>query len=141
MESKDFENLMNEMLKEAPKDLVDVLFKIAAMRADEICSTEMARRKFREEHFGDKEMLSKFNALCERYDLNVMVVQTLGNIKAMLGEFDGNDFSFKNTHENVTLLRNVITVAMISGRNVGEQMSKIRNMEDENETGAGKTPT
>jgi hypothetical protein len=61
-----------------------------------------------------------------------MVVQALGNIKAMLRNFDENDFSFINSNDNVTLLRNVSTVAMISGRNVGEQMSKIQNMEEPN---------
>lgn len=127
-----FEDFMKEMLDGAPKEVVDMLFKIAASRADEICSTQNARRKFREENASNTKMLESFDALCERYDLNVMVVQALGNIKAMLSDFDENDFSFKNTHDNVTLLRNIITVAMISGRNVGEQMSKIQNMEEPN---------
>lgn len=30
MESKDFEKLMNEMLEEAPEEVVDMLFKIVA---------------------------------------------------------------------------------------------------------------
>lgn len=127
-----FEDLMKEMLDGAPKEVVDMLFKVAAARADEICSTQNARRKFREENASNTEMLESFDALCERYDLNVMVVQALGNIKAMLGNFDENNFSFVNSHDNVTLLRNILAVAMISGRNVGEQMSKIQNMEEPN---------
>lgn len=127
-----FEDLMKDMLDGAPKEVVDMLFEIAAARADEICSTQNARRKFREENASNTKMLESFDALCERYDLNVMVVQALGNIKAMLSDFDGNDFSFVNSHENVTPLRNIITVAMISGRNIGEQMSKIQNMGEPN---------
>lgn len=134
------EDFMKEMLDGAPKDVVDMLFKIAAARADEFCSTQNARRKFREENEGNAQMLESFDALCERYDLNIMVVQALGNIKAMLRNFDENDFSFKNTRYNVILLRNILTVAMISGRNVGEQMSKIQNMEESNhDAGTGDT--
>lgn len=136
-----FEDFMKEMLDGAPKDVVDMLFKIAASRADELCSTQIARQKFREENASNTKMLESFDALCERYDLNVMVVQALGNIKAMLNDFDGDNFSFVNTHDNVTLLRNIITVAMISGRNVGEQMSKIQDMEESNhDAGTGETP-
>ena len=127
-----FEDLMKDMLKDAPKEVVEMLFKIAASSADELCSTQNARRKFREENASNTKLLESFDTLCERYDLNVMVVQALGNIKAMLGNFDENDFSFVNCHENTTLLRNILTVAMISGRNVGEQMSKIQNMEEPN---------
>lgn len=126
------DEFMKEMLDGAPKDVVDMLFKVAASRADELCSTQIARRKFREENASNTKMLESFDTLCERYDLNVMVVQALGNIKAMLNDFDGNNFAFVNSNENVTLLRNILTVAMISGRNVGEQMSKIRNMEEPN---------
>lgn len=136
-----FEDFMKEMLDGAPKDVVDMLFKIAAARADELCSTQIARREFREENASNTKMLESFDALCERYDLNVMVVQALGNIKAMLRNFDENNFSFVNSHENITLLRNILTVAMISGRNVGEQMSKIQNMEEPNhDAGTGDTP-
>ena len=136
-----FEDLMKDMLNDAPKAVVDMLFKIAASRADELCSTQIARRKFREENASNTKMLESFDALCERYDLDVMVVQALGNIKAMLNDFDGNNFAFVNSNENVTLLRNILTVAMISGRNVGEQMSKIRDMEEPNhDTGTGETP-
>ena len=127
-----FEDFMKEMLDGAPKDVVDMLFKVAALRADDLCRTQVARRKFREENAGNAQMLESFDGLCERYDLNVMVVQALGNIKAMLSDFDGNNFSFVNCHDNVRLLRNIITVAMISGRNVGDQMSKIQNMEEPN---------
>lgn len=126
------EDFMKEMLDGAPKDVVDMLFKIAAARADEFCSTQNARRKFREENEGNAQMLESFDALCERYDLNVMVVQALGNIKAMLRNFDENNFSFINSNDNVTLLQNILTVVMISGRNVGDQMSKIHNMEEPN---------
>lgn len=136
-----FEDFLKEMLDDAPKDVVDMLFKIAAARADDLCRTQVARRKFREENASNTKMLESFDALCERYDLNIMVVQALGNVKAMLRNFDENDFSFKNTHDNITLLRNIITVAMISGRNVGEQMSKIQNMEEPNhDAGTGETP-
>lgn len=127
-----FEDTLNEMLNDAPKDVVDMLFQIAAEKADKFCSTQNARRKFREENAGNAQMLESFDVLCERYDLNVMMVQALGNIKAMLRNFDAYDFSFKNTHDNVVLLRNILTVAMISGRNVGEQMSKIQDMEEPN---------
>ena len=127
-----FEDFMKEMLDGAPKDVVDMLFKVAAARADDLCRTQVARRKFREENAGNAQMLESFDGLCERYDLNVMVVQALGNIKAMLRNFDENNFSFVNCHDNVTLLRNILTVAMISGRNVGDQMSKIQNMEEPN---------
>lgn len=135
-----FEDLLKDMLDDAPKDVVDMLFKIAAARADELCSTQNARRKFREENASNTKMLESFDALCERYDLNIMAVQALGNIKAMLNDFDGNDISFKNSHDNLALLRNIITVAMISGRNIGEQMSKIQNMEEPNhDAGTGDT--
>jgi hypothetical protein len=135
-----FEDLLKDMLNDAPKDVVDMLYKIAAARADDLCSTQISRRKFREENAENAQMLESFDALCERYDLNVMVVQALGNIKAMLNGFDGDNFSFVNSHDNVTLLRNIITVAMISGRNVGEQMSKIQNMEEPNhDAGTGDT--
>ena len=135
-----FEDFLKEMLNDAPKDVVDMLFKIAAARADDLCRTQVARRKFREENASNTKMLESFDALCERYDLNVMAVQALGNIKAMLNDFDGNDLSFKNSNDNLTLLRNIITVAMISGRNVGEQMSKIQSMEEPNhDAGTGET--
>jgi hypothetical protein len=125
-----FEDFIKEALDGAPKEVVDMLFKIAATRADDLCRTQVARRKFREANASNPEMLESFDAMCERYDLNVMVVQALGNIKAMLSDFDGNNFSFVNSHENIRLLRNIITVAMISGRNVGDQMCKIQNMEE-----------
>ena len=135
-----FEDILKDMLNDAPKDVVDMLFKIASARADELCSTQNARQKFREENAGNAKMLESFDALCERYDLNVMVAQVLGNIKAMLRNFDENDFSFANSNDNITLLRNIITVAMISGRNVGDQMSKIQNMEEPNhDAGTGDT--
>lgn len=124
------EDFMKEMLDGAPKEVVDMLFKVAALRADDLCRTQVARRKFREENAGNAQMLESFDGLCERYDLNVMVVQALGNVKAMLRNFDENDFSFINSNDNITLLRNILTVAMISGRNVGEQMSKIQDMEE-----------
>ena len=127
-----FEDFMKEMLDGVPKDVVDMFFKVAASRADELCSTQNARRKFREENAENTQMLESFDVLCERYDLNVMVAQALGNIKAMLRNFDENDFSFVNSNDNITLLRNILTVAMISGRNVGDQMSKIQNMEEPN---------
>ena len=126
------EDFMKEMLDDAPKEVVDMLFKVAAARADDLCRTQVARRKFREENASNAKMLESFDGLCERYDLNIMVVQALGNIKAMLRNFDENNFSFINSNDNVTLLRNILTVAMISGRNVGEQMSKIHNMEEPN---------
>ena len=136
-----FEDFMKEMLDGAPKDVVDMLFKVAAARTDDLCRTQIARRKFREENAGNAQMLESFDALCERYDLNVMVVQALGNVKAMLRNFDENNFSFANSHDNITLLRNILTVAMISGRNVGDQMSKIQNMEEPNhDAGTGDTP-
>lgn len=127
-----FEDFIKEMLDGAPKEVVDMLFKVAATRADDLCRTQVARRKFREANASNPEMLESFDAMCERYDLNVMIVQTLGNIKAMLSDFDGNNFSFVNSHENIRLLRNIITVAMISGGNVGDQMRKIQNMEEPN---------
>ena len=126
------EDLLNDALRDAPKEVVDMLFKIAAASADELCSTQNARRKFREENASNTKMLESFDGLCERYDLNIMIVQALGNIKAMLRNFDENNFAFVNSNDNATLLRNIITVAMISGRNVGEQMSKIHNMEEPN---------
>lgn len=113
------------------REVIDFLFKIANAKADSLCSTNNARRKFREEYANDPEKLAMFDALCERYDLNTVIVQTLGNVKAMLNNFDENNFSMTNTLDNLKLHRNIAMLFSISIQSISERLSKIERVEDQ----------
>lgn len=134
------EEMMREVFENMSPEMKESMATISALARDRMCSTNDARRHFREIAATNPEALHVFDRMCLDYDLNKMVVQSLGNIKAMLEKFDENDFSSVKIKENVMLHKHISQVLFLSMRNIDQQIQEINKHhkeEEANETGDG----
>ncbi|MBO7448966.1 MAG: hypothetical protein J6U54_01240 [Clostridiales bacterium] len=110
----------------------------AAKRADRMVGTQAARRQTRAMIDGDPDKMKMFVAMCAKYDLNQMIVQNLGNIKAMLANFDANDYSTVHAEENLQLFKGISNVLSIATMNISLRHDEImKELGDPNENRNG----
>lgn len=110
----------------------------ASRRADKLVGTQAARRQTRAMVEGDPDKMKTFTAMCAKYDLNQMIVQNLGNIKAMLSNFDANDFSTVNAEDNLQLFKGISNVLSIATMNISIRHDEImKELGDPNENRDG----
>ena len=131
-------DFMKALFSQMNEDVKQMIILEAARRCDRLVGTQKARRETYEMVKDDPEALEGYKAMCAKYDLNQMIVQNLGNIKAMLESFDPNDFSTVKADDNLQLYKNitnVMAIATISLVNSADEFNK--EMGDKNETGDG----
>ena len=129
---------MRDIFNNMPEDVQEPISIFAAIMMDVMVGTNSARAHYREKVRNNPQALKAFDCACKRYDLNVVVVQTLGNIKAMLENFDANDFSTSHLVDNMKLHKNISTVWALSIQSINDKLGELNKMEEEfNETGDG----
>lgn len=137
MENDEMMRALFEALLENPELKKSVMNGISK-HADRMVGTLSARRKTRAMVEGDPEKMRSFIAMCAKYDLNQMIVQNLGNIKAMLANFDANDFSTARAEDNLQLLKGVANVLSLTIMNVTVKNNEImKELGDPNENPDG----
>ena len=122
---------LKEMFENASPDEKDSIRSFAVFAGDMMVSTNQARQHFREVVKDRPDVAKTFECICMRYDLNQTVVQFLGNIKAMLEEFDANDFSSGRMCDNIKLHKSLSALWMISVQNIDDQLKALTKLEDE----------
>ena len=139
MSKKEFVEALFEGM---PAELKDALMKAACKRSDEIVSDHRKRRETRAalEASGDADAIKGFESACNMYDLNVQVVQLLGNLKAMLEGFNPNDLSSGNLKENLNLMKHLHMTMAISMENMRDRINALaedNNNENRNGEASG----
>lgn len=119
-----------ELFDNAPDEIKDLMAKFACDQSDRMVSTNEARREYRAKVEANPEALAAFDVLCARYDLNIRVIQSLGNLKALLEDFDPNNYSTAKLMDNIKLHKFISTTWMLSVQNVSEQIDKVMELED-----------
>lgn len=134
----DKDDFMKALFSQMNEDVKRMILLEAASRCDRLVGTRKARRESYEQVKDNPEALEAFKAMCAKFDLNQMVVQNLGNIKAMLESFDANDFSTVKADDNLQLYKNITNVISIATMNIMNRADEFnKEMSDKNETGDG----
>ena len=131
-----FEALMGGM----PQEVREALRKAVYAKSDAMVSNMKTRKMERDriEAMGDPNLLKGFDSACNMYDLNVQVVQLLGNLKAMLDGFDANDLSSANLKSNLDLVKRLHMLIAISMENISDGVKALAEGNN-NETGDGNS--
>ena len=135
----------NEELMNAFKELIEgmdpearsTFAEFAAMSRDRMCGTNNARKHYRAMAEGNEEALHAFDMMCMQYDLNTAVVQSLGNLKAMLEGFDANDFSSVKFRKNLMLHKHISQLWVMSMNTIDQQIQAINREEKDYENRNG----
>lgn len=137
MEPNEMMGALLEAMSHNPEFKRAVLADIAR-KADLLVGTPKAREASRAQVKDDPDALRSFNCMCAKYDLNQIIVQTLGNIKSLLRDFDGNNFSTVNAEDNLSLFKTVSNVLSLATINVSTRHDEyMKEIGDPNETGDG----
>lgn len=138
----DMHEMFQELMDNIPDDLKEDLRKMVYDRTDQLVSNPSTREATRSRMIaeGDVDALQGFEAACRMYDLNVQVVQALGNIKAMLSKFDEKDLSSYKLKDNLNLFKQVTMIMGIANDGMKVQVSDIIGEENENRDGDTSSP-
>lgn len=130
----DMHELFQEMFDNLPDDMKNDLKRIVYSRSDSMVADPNTRSIIREKiiNTGDDETIHGFESACKVYDLNIQVVQTLGNMKAMLSKFDENDTSSFNLTDNLNLLKRITMILAIANDGLKNVIDDIIGEENEN---------
>jgi hypothetical protein len=133
----DMHEMFQELMDNMPDDLKEDLRKMVYDRTDQLVSNPSTREATRSRMIaeGEVDALRGFEAACRMYDLNVQVVQALGNIKAMLSKFDEKDLSSYKLKDNLNLFKQVTMIMGIANDGMKAQVGDIIGEENENRDG------
>lgn len=135
-------DMFQEMFDNLPDDMKNDLKRIVYSKSDSLVADPETRSIIREKiiNTGDDETIHGFESACKVYDLNLQVVQTLGNIKAMLSKFDENDTLSFNITDNLNLLKRITMILAIANDGLKNTIDDIIGEENENRNGDSSVP-
>jgi hypothetical protein len=133
----DMHELFQEMFNNLPDDMKNNLQRIIYSKTDSMVADPETRSIIRENliNSGDDASLHGFESACKIYDLNLQVVQTLGNMKTMLSKFDENDTSSFNLIDNLNLLKRITVLLSITNDGLKNVIDDVIGEENENRNG------